>query len=285
MSRFYALIAVRLIPALLAALLLNSIASADPAIETRKRLLENQRNVYRLRREQETLHAELTAAERKQQRGDNSEALALKLDDLRDSIATGDIIIDNINGTISRQNLLLSTLERATVPSTLDMALNRALNANLSELAKKLAGNKEARKEVAHLRALIKQQAGLGVHPVETSSSESYAAEQQLAEDEFLRLLDLFSNGTDEQTDDKPIKITGIDDNTPYSQDSFLSYLGNSQYHLETVLHSGKMTFTVDGRPWHMQVAPEQDNNTYVIIYDISKPEKPRLVMFNKNLL
>lgn len=256
-------------------------------LETEKRLLENQRNMYRLRKERDELQQELRVALLRQERGTDSEDVRELIADLRDSIDIGDTIIDNLNDTISRQRLLLSTMERATAPSTLDMAINKALNANLSELAQNLADNEQARQDVARLRSLLKQQAGLGIRYEETPSSVSYAAEQQLAEDEFLRLLELFSSNYEEQPsqDIKAIKITGIENGEPFSINRQLSYLGHSQYHLETVVHEGKMTFTVDGRPWHMTVPPEEDKATYIIIYDVAGSEQPRLVLFNKSLL
>lgn len=275
---------------LLLALLLSrhSNAAVDPATETRKRLLENQRNVFLLREEREEFRQDLKDALLDQEDGDDSEALQAEIRELRDTVKTADVIIKNVNDTISRQRLLLDTLERASAPSTLDMALNKALNANVSELARKLSGNEEARKELARMRSLLKQQAGLGERHYEIPSAVSYAAEQQMAEDEYLRLLEALSTDSDDKDiadRQKPIKITGINDDAPFTEQDYLNYVGHSQYHLETTVHSGRMTFTVDGRPWHMTVSPEEDEATYIIIYDVAKADKPRLVMFNKSLL
>lgn len=280
------------IPACLAALAVTSTGPAfavvDPATQTRKRLLENQRNIYLLIEEREEYRLEREELLAEQQDGDDSAELQEDIDEVSEYIATADTIIKNVNETISRQQLLLQTLERAAAPSTLDMALNRALNANLSELAQKLAGNEEARKELARLRALLKQQAGLGARHYELPGTVSYAAEQQMAEDEYMRLLEVLSSSSNDkdQTDKrKLIKITGYHDDARFSEDDFLNYVGHSQYHLETQVHSGKMTFTIDGRPWHMTVSPDEDMATYIIIYDVAKAENPRLVMFNKSLL
>lgn len=266
----------------------SAYALVDPATQTRKRLLENQRNIYMLVEEREEYRLELEELLLEQDDGDDSEALQQDIDEVRDHLVTADLIIKNVNETISRQQLLLQTLERAVAPSTLDMALNRALNANLSELAKNLSGNEEARKELARLRSLLKQQAGLGVRHYDLPSTVSYAAEQQMAEDEYLRLLEVLSsssNDKDKTDKQKLIKITGYHDDSRFAEEDFLNYVGHSQYHLETQVHSGKMTFTVDGHPWHMTVSPEEDQATYIIIYDVAKADNPRLVMFNKSLL
>lgn len=266
----------------------TSYALVDPATQTRKRLLENQRNIYLLIEEREEYRLELEDLLLEQEDGDDSEELQEDIDEVRDYLTTADTIIKNVNETISRQQLLLQTLERAVAPSTLDMALNRALNANLSELARNLSGNEEARKELARLRSLLKQQAGLGVRHYDLPSTVSYAAEQQMAEDEYLRLLEVLSSSTndkDKTDQQKLIKITGFHEEGRFAEEDFLNYVGHSQYHLETQVHSGKMTFTVDGHPWHMTVSPEEDLATYIIIYDVAKADNPRLVMFNKSLL
>lgn len=270
------------------ALATPALAVVDPATQTRKRLLENQRNIYLLAEERNEYQLELDELLLEQADGDDSAELQEEIDEVQDFITTADTIIRNVNETISRQRLLLHTLERAAAPSTLDMALTKALNANLSELAKKLAGNEEARKELARLRSLLKQQAGLGVQHLELPSAVSYAAEQQMAEDEYLRLLEVLSSSTNDKDNTekkKLIRITSISDESQFSDEDFLNYVGHSQYHLETQVHSGKMTFTIDGHPWHMTVAPEDDKATYIIIYDVAKAENPRLVMFNKSLL
>lgn len=265
------------------------ISAADPATETRKRLLENQRNLYLLRKEREEYRSELEKALQQLKYGDHSDELATEISGLRDSLAMADDIINNVNETISRQRLLLGALERATAASTLDMALNKALNANLSDVAKKLAGNENARRELVRLRSLLKQQAGLSTaNTLEMPSAVSFAAEQQKAQDEYLRLLEVISTDSykgEDDSEDKPIKISGIDDREPFTHKDTLNYVGQSQYHLETTVYAGKMTFTVDGHPWHLTVPPEENKSTYIVIYDDANPARPRLVMFNKSLL
>ena len=287
MSRLLSHITLKRIAVLsLVALLTPSVfATSYPTLETRRRLLENQRNIYRLRQEQDEMREELRLALRRQQQGDKDPGLGEEIDDIEDSIATADVIVKNINDVISRQRLLLSTLERGSAPSTLDMALHKALNANLSQLAKNLADNDRGRQDVVELRNLLKQQAGLGERHIETPSAVSYAAEQQQAEDEYLHLLELVSNKSDDKRADKPVTVTGQVGDKPVTEVESLSYLGHAQYHMETRVHSGKMTFTVDGRPWQINIAPKDDKATYIVIYDASKADHPRLVMFNKALL
>lgn len=290
MTKFCQYIAISPIAAVLIAFVLakSVYAAADPATETRKRLLENQRNIYLLRDEQEDYRRQLVVAQSRYDNGDHSKLLTAEIADLKDSIHTADVIIGNVEDIISRQRLVLDALERAIKPSTLDMALNMALNANLSEMAKKLASNEDARRELTRLRTLLKQQAGLGTTNLEISNPVSYAAEQQMAREEYLRLLEALSTDTykgDDKAPDKLIKIAGTSNNKPFTEKDFLNYVGNSQYHMETTVHKGKMTFTVDGRPWHITVAPEEDKATYVVIYDAAKANHPRLVMFNKALL
>ncbi len=45
------------------------------------------------------------------------------------------------------------------------------------------------------------------------------------------------------------------------------------------------VTFTIDERPWQLSITEQEDRATYIVIYDTSNAEKPRLVMFNKMLL
>ncbi len=279
--------ALRNIALALATLLLiiaSSSVYADPVAESRKMLFENQRNVIMLRKEKEAFIKEL--AEAKAERADisDTEAMDAIIRDIEDSIEVAKILIKNVSELVANQRLLLATLESGTPPSALDVALNKALNSNLPELLKNLSTDEAARKDIARLKILLKQQARLNAKPSSDSNAVSLAQEQQVAEDEFLRLLALFSGGNADEAEDKTIAIAGTHKNTAYVEEDILSYLGHEQYHMETTVHSGKMTFTVDGRPWSLDV-PEQENEaTYVIIYDIGK-EEPRLVMFNKSLL
>lgn len=255
--------------------------TSQPAITAkviRKQLLENQRNLLLLYKEKQFFVNELA-----RQRA--SQALPSLITDTVDSITVAETLISSTKVLVSEQRLFLATLERGEPLTALDIALNKALNSNLPELAKNLSNNEEARKEISRLRALLKQQARLGISAPSTRNSVSHAGEQRLAEDEFLRLLSLFSSGTVGEKEDKTIIISGISENQPFTEDEILSYLGHDQYHMETTVYAGEMTFTVDGRPWQLNVAPEEDQSTYVIIYDIADASEVRLVMFNKTLL
>ncbi|ARN73566.1 hypothetical protein [Oceanicoccus sagamiensis] len=283
-----------LLATLVTALLASSGVLADPVSDTRKQLFENQRNLITLRKEKEAYAKELQAAQAKRNNSSanetaNTEALDIdaldaEILDLEDSIDIAKTMIRNVSELVARQRLLLATLESGTPPTALDIALNKALNSNLPELLKNLSNDKAARKDIARLKILLKKQARLDAKPSTNSNAVSVAQEQQVAEDEFLRLLALFSGGNADEAEDKTITIAGTDGDTAYSEDDILSYLGHEQYHMETMVHSGKMTFTVDGRPWELDVPKEEDKATYVLIYDTGK-EAPRLVMFNKSLL
>ena len=287
MLRRYQYIATPL-PALLIALLcaIQTVPlQAQTVDQTRRQLLENQRNIIYLRKEKLLFQKERQQAIEQQKNGDNNIALQTEIDDITDSIAVADTLINNISALVSRQRLLLTTLERGTPPTALDIALNKALNSNLTELAQNLATNEPARKEVARLRALLKQQARLGTPVPVVGNAVINVAGQLQAEDEFLRLLSLFSSGTADNAEDKIISITGTANNIPFTEDDILSYLGHNQYHMETTVYKGRMTFTIDGRPWQLSIAPEEDQATYVLIYDNGNKIEPRLVMFNKILL
>jgi hypothetical protein len=252
--------------------------------KVRLQLIENQRNTLQLRKEMQQNETELKAAQ-KQQRSDNSPELQSHIEKLHDEITQAKLLIQNLSASVSQQRLDLLTLERGSPPSSLDIALNKALNSNLPELAKKLSHNEAARKEVARLQLLLKEEARVGTPLPATSTSVLLATEQRVAEEEFLRVLALFSGGDADDSEDKVIKITGISNRTPYVEEDILNYLGHQQYHMETTVHTGKMTFTVDGRPWQLSIPKEEDRATYIVIYDISREEKPRMVMFNKTLL
>ena len=277
--------------ALIALTVLPVCLQADPISKARLQLIENQRNIIHLRKERQLYQRELQAIldSKQSSTANNRRAkearLSAKIQELQQDIELADELIANISLLVSQQRLALATMERGSPPSALDIALNKALSANLPELARKLSSNKSAKKEISRLRALLRQQAYLGTPTPRTKTSVSLANEQHIAEEEFLKLLSLFSAGTADESEDKPIKITWTADRTPYVEEETLSYLGHGQYHLETTVYSGKMTFTVDGRPWQLSVSKEEDNANYVIIYDNSSENEPRLVMFNKSLL
>ena len=268
--------------ALLLLLPINSIAEDSDGV--RLKLIENQRNILQLRKEKLQNEEELKAALELQE-SDNNPELKNRTKELKDDIAQAEDLIQNLSASVSQQRLDLLTLERGSPPSSLDIALNKALNSNLPELAKKLANNEEARKEIARLQVLLREETRVGAPLPSTSTSVSVALEQSVAEEEFLRVLSLFSDGDADESADKILKISGISNRTPYVEKETLSYLGHSQYHMETIVHTGEMTFTVDERPWQLSITEEEDRATYIVIYDTSNTEKPRLVMFNKILL
>lgn len=264
--------------------LYTNVANADSVTDIRKHLFENQRNVIMLRKEKEAFIKELQEAEAQRELNTETDAIDAEILEIKDSIEVAKILIKNLSELVAQQRLSLATLESGTPPSALDIALNKALNSNLPELLKNLSTNPAAHKDIARLKALLKQQARLSTGPNTDGNSVSLAKEQQVAEDEFLRLLALFSRGNADEAEDKTIRISGINNNAPYDEKDILSYLGHEQYHMETTVYSGTMTFMVDGRPWELEVPTEENEATYIIIYDIGK-EEPRLVMFNKSLL
>lgn len=272
------------VPATLLLLLLPLHAIAEDIDQLRLNLIENQRNILQLRKEKQETEIELENI-RVELAINSSPGLKDLIGQLQDEINQTDQLLQNLSDSVSQQRLDLLTLERGTPPNSLDIALNKALNSNLPELAKNLANNEAARKEIARLQILLKKEARVGAPRPSTSTSVSVAIEQKIAEEEFLRVLSLFSDGEADESIDKPIKITGISHRTPYFENAILSYLGHQQYHMETTVHVGKMTFTVDDRPWQLSVGEEENGATYIVIYDTSSAENPRLVMFNKNLL
>jgi hypothetical protein len=261
---------------------INSLAEDIDGV--RLKLIENQRNILQLRKEKQQSEEELKVALELLESNNNPE-LQNRTTQLKDDITQAEGLIQNLTASVSQQRLDLLTLERGSPPSSLDIALNKALNSNLPELAKKLANNEEARKEIARLQVLLREETRVGAPLPSTSTSVSVALEQSVAEEEFLRVLSLFSDGDADESADKILKITGISNRTPYVEKETLSYLGHNQYHMETIVHTGEMTFTVDDRPWQLSITEEEDRATYIVIYDTSNAEKPRMVMFNKILL
>lgn len=266
------------------AFLADSAVYADSEADTRKQLFENQRNLIMLRKEKENYTEALQGAEARRELSIETETIDAEILDLKDSIEIAKTLIKNASELVARQRRLLATLEKGAPPSALDIALNKALKSNLSELLKNLSSNEAARKDIAQLKILLKQQTRLDVNSSSNSYSVALAQEKKLAEDELLRLLVLSSDGNADEAADKTITISGTTENNLYSEENILNYLGYKQYHMETTVYSGNMTFTVDDRPWKLDV-PEKDNQAiYVVIYDTAK-EEPRLVMFNKSLL
>jgi hypothetical protein len=277
------MILLRLLIIALPLLLPLQVASQD-LDNLRMQLIENQRNILQLRNEKQRSEEELQA-ELQQQPNSHDPASQARIEQLVDDIAQSEQLIQNISNSVSQQRLDLLTLERGSPPSSLEIALNKALNSNLPELAKNLSNNEAARKEIARLQALLKEEARVGTPLPISGNAVSLASDQQIAEEEFLRVLSLFSDGEIDNAEDKTIKVSGISHRTPYVEEYTLNYLGHQQYHMEATVFDGNMTFTVDGRPWQLSVNEDEDGATYIVIYDTSDQEKPRLVMFNKTLL
>ncbi|WP_145999171.1 hypothetical protein [Oceanicoccus sp. KOV_DT_Chl] len=259
-------------------------AEVDTVDFSRKQLFENQRNIFLLRKEKNLYIKELAQA--KQAFSLNpDDATAANILDIQDSIAVTETVLENISTLITQQRLLLANQERSTPLTALDIALNKALNSNLPELVKNLSNNKDARKEITRLKRLLREQALLSnSSKPEATDGISVATDQQVAEDEFLRLLALFSSGKADDAEDKNIDIAGTIDNTPFTTSEIISYLGHQQYHMETTVYRGQMTFTIDDKPWLLEVNDSDDQATFVIIYDL-RSDEPRMVMFNKSLL
>lgn len=249
----------------------------------RQKLQENQRNIIHLRKERLLFQREL----KELQLEESSPELEAEISDIKESIEVADTLIENISEFVSEQRLALSSVKsNSSTLSALDIALNKALNSNLPALAKNLSQSKGAREEIVRLRKSLQQQARLKPRKYNTNQTKvSIAPSQAIAQEEFLRLLSLFSNGNVDEGEDKIINISGLNSGKSISEDEILSYLGHNQYHMETTVYTGMMTFTVDNRPWYIEIDENENGATYVIIYDTDKKDKPRLVMFNKGLL
>lgn len=245
-------------------------------------MLENQRNLISLRNEKRQYQYELGELVLRDIQDEPSMTL---IADMKDSISLADEIINNVSATVSRQRLLITTLEKGTPPRALDIALNKALNSNLAEISKSLSDNEAAQKEIAILRSLLKQEARIGSSKRASRTDIDVAEEQQVAEEEFLNLLALFSSGGADESEDKTLRISGQSKGKKLSEQTILSYLGHSQYHTETTVYHGNMTFTVDGKPWRLTIPEDEHNAIYIIIYDLRNQASPRMVMFNKALL
>ena len=255
---------------------------AQPINDAKLKMIENQRNLMTLRSEKRQYEYELAELELRKPKDETTTA---RISDIEESISLADDIIINVSATISRQRLLIATLEKGTPPSALDIALNKALSSNLADMSKNLNDNEAAQKEIALLRSLLKQEARIGTSKRAARTEIDVAEEQQIAEEEFLNLLALFSSGAADESEDKPLRISGRTNGTSYTDNTVLSYLGHNQYHTETAVRSGSMTFTVDGKPWRLTIPEDEDNAIYIIIYDLRNEGTPRMVMFNKALL
>ena len=267
---------------LLIASVFSTTLSAQPLNNAKLKMLENQRNLITLRGEKRYYQDELSELVLRNPADETTIAL---IDDVQESITIAEEIINNVSATVSRQRLLITTLEKGTPPRSLDIALSKALSSNLTEITKGLGDNEAAQKEIALLRSLLKQEARIGISKRASRTEIDVAEEQQVAEVEFLNLLALFSSGGADESEDKALRISVQTKNESFSEGTVLSYLGHNQYHTETTVYSGNMTFTVDGKPWRLTIPDDEDNAIYIIIYDLRNQAKPRMVMFNKTLL
>ena len=260
----------------------NTTLCAQTLNNTKLKMLENQRNLITLRSEKRQYQQELAKLSSIRPKDKASTAL---IDDIKESIIIAEEVIINVSATVSRQRLLISTLEKGMPARSLDIALNKALSSNLAEISKSLSGNEAAQKEIALLRSLLKQEARIGASKRASRTEIIVAEEQQVAKEEFLNLLALFSSGGADESADKTLRISGQSNLKKFSEETVLSYLGHNQYHTETTVHYGNMTFTVDAKPWRLEIPESEDNAIYIIIYDLRNQSKPRMVMFNKALL
>ena len=112
---------------LMMALLAGSVAYAASEAEIRKQLFENQRNLIALRKEKKTYTQALHQAEARRELGTETDTIDAQILDLKHSIDTANILIENTSELVARQRLLLATLEKSVPPSALDIALNKSL--------------------------------------------------------------------------------------------------------------------------------------------------------------
>jgi hypothetical protein len=277
-----------LLPALfISCLFLTGYGSAQTAEQTRQALTENQRNILHLQKEIRQMERQLSAAKRRQQQKDST-SIQNTILELEANIDLTKLIIDNIAAVVSGQRLMLATLESGKSPSSLDIALNKALSSNLPELAKDFSNNEQAQREIARLQKLLREEALLGIRSTDNNSLV-LATDQQTAEQEFLHLIALFSDLDLQQAElvpDKNIRISGKKHGKSYVEKDTLSYLGRQQYHMEFTAHQGEMNIKVEGQQALSVNIPQKDDGaTYIMIYDITNPLRPRVVMFNKSLV
>jgi len=208
--------------------------------------------------------------------------------ELEKRIEVSEAIISNLSNKVARQRLYLSEHKKGNPPSALDTALQKALGSNLQELAKDVASNPAAQREISRLRALLREEARIG-HQAASQDSLVLALDTATAEREFLQLLSLFSMVEQDSQDaaqEKTAVIQGHRNGVPYQERSTLKYLGKKQYHLELTVSAGEMQVAVDqGQPWRFYIPEDDDNHEYMMIYDQTKDERPRLIMLNKSLI
>jgi hypothetical protein len=260
----------------------------DPLlVKDKYRLSVDQANILILRREHLQFQKELLVVQAQLEKASAKEKLALRaeIDEINELLAIAETLVTNVSIMTFKEQQRIAMLVRGAPLSALDTALNKALNSNLPELLKNLSSNEAARKEVIRLRSILKQQSLARREPVRENNSVALADNEFVAEEEFLRLLSLFSNDSADEAEDKLIRITGTRYEKPYIQEEILSFLGHEQFYAEAFVHPGAVTFSIDGHSWQLQIDLEEGVAEYIIIYDLSNLIEPRLVMFNKLLL
>lgn len=228
------------------------------------------------------------------------ESLSTNITSLLEDIALADVLMDNINVIVARQRVRIEQLARGNQPSALDTALSKALEKNQQQLALTRAANAAALEEIARLRALLtdimrsreRDEATASLQlpqtplPDQPMDDDTLRAERRHAQNEHARLLDLFNQTDPEQRPPKPIVVAGeMDGRLPYRSAQSMVYLGHGQYHLETPLRAGAVTFIIDRKHWQKNVHASNDNAIFVILYDTADESAPRLVVFRKSLL
>ena len=256
---------------------------SQTAEDIRQQLIENQRNIAQLRSEKQDYEEKLYQLELIL---DDSESYKAKLEELKTNIELTETMIDNISAVVSGQRLLLATLESGENPSSLDIALNKALSTNLTELAEDFSHDEQAQKEIARLKKLLREESRIGSRAA-GNDTLVVATDQQTAEKEFLHLLSLFSSVDLDEAEaipDKSVMIRGSRSGELFRLQDTINYLGQSQYHMEFTAYEGDMSISIDqGKPWRFHI-PEKDNGaTYILIYDLTNQLRPRVVMFNKS--
>lgn len=268
-------------------LLATGQASAQDLEQRQQKLTHNQQLLFHLRQEKQNMQAQL--AKSMQDMDDtHSPELIEAIADLEKRIEVSEAIISNLSNEVARQHRYLSEQKKGNPPSALDTALQKALGGNLQELAKDVASNPAAQREISRLRVLLREEARIG-HQTASQDTLVMATDMETAEMEFLHLLSLFSM-TDEEaapnTQEKIAIIRGHRNGVPYQETPVLKYLGKKQYHLELTVSSGEMQVAIDqGQPWRFYI-PETDNDhRYLMIYDQANALRPRLILLNKSLI
>ena len=261
--------------------------SAQDLKQRQQKLTHNQQLLFHLRQEKKAVQ-EQRAKSMREMDDSNSPELIAAIAELEKRIEVSEAIISKLSNDIARQRIYLSEQKKGKPPSALDTALQKALGGNLQDLTQDVVNDPAAQREIARLRALLREEARIG-HQTASHDNLVLATDMQTAEMEFLHLLSLFSMAAKESEPDiqeKIATIRGQRNGVPYQERPVLKYLGKKQYHLELTVSSGEMQVAIDqGQPWRFYI-PETDNNhRYMMIYDQANAERPRLIMLNKSLI